>query len=456
MRALRDLILEGSSRSAALILGMLLVVSPLAYVPIGVDGVDALMSPKIFTLKISALSLGVLVLIASRSVRVRDLSHPELWLLFGTIGWLALAVGVSPDRHVGRPVLLDGLYFALTYAAVAALPGSGRIVLRALVVLGTILGTVIVLQERGYLVPGLRPFDGWVPPAGTFVHRNPAAYALAAALVATVPMIVGARRRWSVLGLTLAGSMVALGLIYARSRGAWIAAGAGLGVLLALQPRALLNLGRLHALALVVVIAGHAAATWPPSAPVSSGGEASESVASRLEDAGSLRARFDLWRVGGTMIADSPLFGLGPGRYEAEAPPLVPHIRADLVCHAHNDVINLAVDAGLPAVALFVAFVLIVLVRGLRRTRRDQRRWPPTLLGVVVVFLVMSSMEVVLRTSPLNVMCAASLAGLSTGIEAPPRRDGPRWVVVVIVGGVALLCALAVAAGPLRRSLAGM
>lgn len=456
MHALRNLVLEGSSRSAALVLGLLLVVAPLIYVPVGADGVDALMSPKIFTLKIAALALGVLVLIAARNVRVRELSQPELWLLFGTIAWLALAVAVSPKPEVGRPVLLDGLYFALIYAAVAALPGSGRIVLRALVVLGTMLGTIIVLQERGYLAPGLRPFPGWLPPAGTFVHRNSAAYPLAAALVAIVPMIVGARRPWRIVGLVIAGSMVAMGLAYARSRGAWIAAGAGLGVAIALRARALLGLGWLHAVAISLTVAGHAAAM--PSSSTSTGSEAaaSESVGARLEDAGSLRARFELWRVGGKMIQASPLFGLGPGRYATEAPPEVPHMRPELACHAHNDLVNLAVDAGLPAAALFAAFILVVLWRGCRRISGDPVRWPPALLGVVVVFLVMSAVEVVLRSSPINVMCAASLAGLSTGVEAPAGRHGPRWVVVVIVGGVALLCALAIAAGPLRRSLAGM
>lgn len=457
VRALRDLLRDSSTRSASLVLGLLLVVSPLVYVPVGGDGVDALMTPKIFTLKIAALALGVLVLIAARGVRVRELRQPELWLLFGVIGWLTLAVVLSPEPRAGWPVMQDGLFFALTYAAVAALPGSGRVVLRALAVLGVGIGVLVVFQEHGYLAPGVRQFPGWLPPAGTFVHRNTAAYPLAAALVAIVPMILRARRSWAVFGLVIAGSVIAAGLVYARSRGAWIAAGAGLGVLFALQPRALLGCGRLHAVAIVVALAGHLAVmpAAPPAGEVAAGGR-SESVSERLAQAGSLRARMALWRVAGTMIEASPVLGLGPGRYATEAPPEVPHMRPELACHAHNDLVNLAVDAGLPAAALFAAFVIVVLWRGWRRSRADPARWPPALLGVVAVFVVMSSIEVVLRSSPLNVICAASLAGLTTGVEAPLRREGPRWAVAAIVGGVALLCVIAIIAGPLRRSLAGM
>ncbi|MGE5125907.1 MAG: O-antigen ligase family protein, partial [Betaproteobacteria bacterium] len=88
-----------------------------------------------------------------------------------------------------------------------------------------------------------------------------------------------------------------------------------------------------------------------------------------VEDASSVD-RYYMWQAGLDMIADRPVFGLGPGmilssypRYRwPEAPnPLAPHL--------HNNLLQFAAERGLPALAFFAWCALVVAATALRQAR---------------------------------------------------------------------------------------
>jgi probable O-glycosylation ligase (exosortase A-associated) len=87
----------------------------------------------------------------------------------------------------------------------------------------------------------------------------------------------------------------------------------------------------------------------------------------------SARMRFDSWRVSFQIINDHPAFGVGPrnmtevfGRYLDTG-----NIRV-----AHNSYLQMAVDGGLPAMALFLGLILLTFLR-LRMARRILKERAP-------------------------------------------------------------------------------
>jgi O-antigen ligase len=107
------------------------------------------------------------------------------------------------------------------------------------------------------------------------------------------------------------------------------------------------------------------------------------------------RDRFAMMREGGHMIRDHPLFGVGPNMVE----PLYEHYRVpDAVekvnQHLHNVPLQIAAERGLPALAAWLSFVVILLVDlGSRCRAREERFLAAAALASAVSMLAAGMFE---------------------------------------------------------------
>jgi O-antigen ligase len=107
------------------------------------------------------------------------------------------------------------------------------------------------------------------------------------------------------------------------------------------------------------------------------------------------RDRFAMMREGSHMIRDHPLLGVGPNMVE----PLYAHYRVpDAVekvnQHLHNVPLQIAAERGLPALAAWLSFVVILLVDLGRRFRaREHRFLTAAALAAVVSMLTAGMFE---------------------------------------------------------------
>jgi O-antigen ligase len=98
----------------------------------------------------------------------------------------------------------------------------------------------------------------------------------------------------------------------------------------------------------------------------------------------SNRDRIAMLRAGGRMIADAPVFGLGPEMVKRYYPlyrePDAEHWR---VPHLHDNAVQLAAASGVPAAAAYLALAFAVLARTGRRLRRETRPGTAAILAGV-------------------------------------------------------------------------
>jgi O-antigen ligase len=256
-------------------------------------------------------------------------------------------------------------------------------------------------------------------PVSVFGNRNVASEwtAVGAMLVAVLlPQLGTARTR--AIGLTalaLAGAY----LVANQSRSGLIALPIGLLLLLVLQRRrALLPIGAVAGGMLLGLVLATAAAR-----PM-----AENQLAARAElqrSTSTLAVRFEIAKSTTRLFAESPVFGHGPGQFAVQYPRHRSQAEIEAssfgrqfateVRTAHDDWLELLVDGGLPALALFAAALF-----ALQRQQADKAR----LLPLFVLLLLM-----LVRAPLWNAPAAAAavwLAGDSVAAAAAPARR--RWV----------------------------
>jgi O-antigen ligase len=133
-------------------------------------------------------------------------------------------------------------------------------------------------------------------------------------------------------------------------------------------------------LALVVVAGGLAAAlAWGTL-----GERVRDALLSGEQDV-SLSSRLVVLRSLGEMAADFPVFGVGFGAFRVAFPRYMPAGEGELWNQAHDDWAEVAVDGGLPALALVVWLTAAFWRRALRvRAGSAHRAFRLTRLGLLV------------------------------------------------------------------------
>ena len=158
----------------------------------------------------------------------------------------------------------------------------------------------------------------------------------------------GRRRAW----LTAPLALCLLGVLWSYARSAWLGLFAGLAVF-----GGMLGRRALAAALLGAALIGGAAYVASPS------------LAQRMQN--SFRSdenleRIYIWKTTLAMIADHPLFGVGPGAYRRMTPTYREgyNIHWTATGHAHNSYLQYAAESGVPAALLFVAFLAALIGLG--------------------------------------------------------------------------------------------
>jgi putative inorganic carbon (HCO3(-)) transporter len=75
---------------------------------------------------------------------------------------------------------------------------------------------------------------------------------------------------------------------------------------------------------------------------------------------GTLASRLEVWQRGLMMVQDFPITGIGIGTYNSIAHLLYPFFiasPAEVVAHAHNQFLQVAVDLGIPGLIAYIALL---------------------------------------------------------------------------------------------------
>ena len=386
----------------------------------------------------------VLALAGVAGILVRSLgalANPSPLLLAGGI----LAAGsalhtIYPDRTIQYLLLLLAYLLAGALAAEAGReePRLERVLLAAILTSGTLVTVVGLLRLL------LRSDEGLYAMVltGPFGYPNAMAGFLLLAGGAALAMTRDGRSPAIRAGAMAAGGLALVGVLLTRSRGAWLAAGAGLVVWVVVERRKGWPRRRLWMwLGGSSLLAALAWLSWnwgsfPPSL-------------SRLADrpeVSSLVWRWQILQWTWAMARDHLWWGVGPGAFPVALTHYqrIPYVSGE---NPHNLYLELAVEYGLPAAILAVITLGGFLGRvgaAIRRTPdSDPTRWrQAALLATLVAFAVHGLVDLD-WSFPAIAATAATMLGLTS---AHLRRMFPREVHARPLWRGALILALLAAA----------
>ncbi|WP_158502212.1 O-antigen ligase family protein [Vitiosangium sp. GDMCC 1.1324] len=260
--------------------------------------------------------------------------------------WQALAWTASDTGWLGLPRLLDETAALALFCAVTGGRIPRQVFLKPLIAAAA-LGAALGLLQQWVDIPGLAQATR---PSGLFVSRAVAGEYVAASVVLTVVFLTG---RWRPFTLVLLGIQVAF-LISTRSRTGWAVGFLALAwVCSRLATRERLRVGATTALAvlLALLLTPGPRLAWRSPTPYSD----SLSALAHLELAG----RLDTWRNTLEMVKAHPVLGVGPGGFAPTYAAFHRTVTKDRAFSAgqqieepHNEPLRLAVEGGVPGLAL--------------------------------------------------------------------------------------------------------
>jgi O-antigen ligase len=195
-------------------------------------------------------------------------------------------------------------------------------------------------------------------PQGTLGHYMTYSGLLMLVIGAALARVLfgGRERVWA--GLVMPALLVALALTLSRS--AWVGACAAAAVLLTLKD--------FRMLAILPVLAAVLLASAPTTV------QARFMSIFNMQDPTN-RDRIAMVREGGQMIRTHPLLGVGPNMVERLYPEYrVPDAVEKVNPHLHNVPLQIAAERGLPALAVWIAFIAILTVDLMRTFHTDPGR----------------------------------------------------------------------------------
>ena len=276
------------------------------------------------------------------------------WPLAAYSGWTLVTVPFSFDPMASLIESREVLLY-LTVPVVYRLARGER----AWSMTNVVLTAGAVTAAIGIVQYGILEFDTLGRrPSGSMGHYMTYAGLLMLALgVAVSRVAYGTRDRlWA--GLMLPALIAALAVTLTRS--AWLGAIAATGLLVVMRDRRLLLYAPLAALLLYLVapatVADRALSIFDPSNPTN-------------------RDRVAMLTVGAGMVRDHPLTGVGPEMVLTRYPEYRPADAVNEVnVHLHNVPVQIAAERGLPALALWLWFVVAVVRDLVPRFRRPETR----------------------------------------------------------------------------------
>ncbi len=305
---------------------------------------------------VAAVAVVVHRIVSGERIRVGGWASLPLFAYLSLVP-LSLAWSIAPQatvRSIGETWKMAVIFVAVQNAVDSRSRLRRFALAAALAALGPALGSIDVWRTGDALVEGYRTH--W---RGLFADPN----RLAMSLVAVVPftlygvMTTRERRLRVLFAFAAVAQLVAIVLTHSRSG----AIAAGVAVLLYLgRGRGGLARGAVAAVALASALAAFAPETfWERSRTLG-----------RLEEDESLRGREHAWEVLGVIVEERPLGGVGAGAFLESWSRYAPLSAGGRRYVAHNVLLEIVGDLGIPAFGLFAAFVALLLGR-LWRAGRD-------------------------------------------------------------------------------------
>lgn len=313
---------------------------------------------------------------------------PALWWLVGLFAATLVAspTSISPEATFTQEVqLLTGILVACATFGACRDWGQVRSITIAMLVLG-IIAAIVALNSGAELRVRAGGAGADNRATGIFTQPNQLGLFAGMMLLLAVGIAAGERRRGiRILALAaVTGSLAAL--LLSLSRGAWIGALLGCAAFAILVPdvRRRLLAGMLPVVLLAIVFG----AAQPDNVQL----RAFSERAATLSSGGSGSAydnRPVIWREALRQIRERPLQGFGPGSF----PDASARWRSEAktgAWHAHNTLLTVGAESGIPAVGFLVGFTLTLAfaVRpALRRLRSAEQR--ATLAGLASALVVL-------------------------------------------------------------------
>lgn len=292
--------------------------------------------------------------------------------VFGALAALwALSAGLALRKDLALQSLIEWSAYAGAFFAtwrLATTPRKRAVLLGALFAYGLLSALYAFVQTAGWdPIPWSSGFGGRA--AGFFGNPNFLGGHLALLLPLSLALALDRRgpgRRWPWASWAMVAAL-ALALMLTQTRGAWIGAGVGCALVLGLAQRSLgalvsRNRRALLALAGLAVLSGAAFLALQPNAM----SRLRESIKS--EDS-ELSRRLFLMKKASQLASLKPWLGVGPGNFRIQFARVQvqglepkdfrqPYVYSE---HAHNDFLQMAAEAGVPAALLWAALMGLVL-----------------------------------------------------------------------------------------------
>jgi putative inorganic carbon (hco3(-)) transporter len=195
-------------------------------------------------------------------------------------------------------------------------------------------------------------------------------------------------RLWA--ALVMPALLVALAV--SQTRSAWVGGCAGIGLLLAIRDFRLLALLPVAAAIFISVAPVTVTDRFYAAFQLTEGVDGSDTVTASVA---SNRDRLAMARSGARIVRDHPWLGLGPDMLQQVYPQYRDAMATNQhAIHLHNVPLQIAAERGLPALALWLWFVLTLLREFLRRrTHTAFPSLPTTGLAVVVAMFAAGMFE---------------------------------------------------------------
>lgn len=414
-------------------MGLVLAAMPVGALELWVGGYS------IAVIQLVALA-AVALTAASRLLAARTpLSWPgRIWWAAGLVGIAVLGTpsAVDPDAAVKQDLqVVVGLLVALgIVSAVRDAAGVRWLTGVILLVGGGMCAYALTSGEQlrasfGGAVVGNRAH-------GLFTEPNQLGIFSAIVLLLGCGALLGARTAplRAGAGIVVAVALAALGL--SLSRGAWLGASLGLVgfvVLLPVAGRRLLLLLLVAAIGLTAILAHR-----PDNRDLAIVGDRLRTLSSPTGNPDD--ARPAIYREAVREIIQRPITGFGPAGFPAASARSGSEVQSYGALHAHNALLTVAAEVGLPAAATLVGFTLAIGVAILRTVRRLRRRGRTreaaqvAALGAALLAVVgQGIVDYTLRHAVIAVLVWA-LVGLALAAERvtmdEPESDeaeGPAW-----------------------------
>jgi O-antigen ligase len=316
----------------------------------------------------AAIATTVLVRLA-RSRMPLPLPIPALWgvavlvlCLLATPRALNSTLAVKQDIDV----LLGILLVLTTVAATQSLDALRRLA-HVLIVVGALIALLSLGHASAlHAVAGAQRVDNRLQ--GTFTEPNQFGAFSAIAVMVGIGLMLSARDRAERWWCGILTTVTAVAMLLALSRGAWIGFMLGAVLLLVLVPQARRALGVTVLVVLVTVpLFGLLSPDLPQVTVVRERVSTLHLPANTLYD-----SRPAIWAEAAREISASPLLGEGPGQFPVVSKQNESSAATVFADHAHNVLLTVAAEAGIPAALCLIGFTITMTVV-LRRTVHDLR-----------------------------------------------------------------------------------